>query len=561
MSTSTRSEQAPRFWGGAVLLTASLGLVSFGPVWAQASSPASKAVPAASASKAEPAATKATPAPAPSKAVRAPLTFTILHTNDMHGHLLSETDKKMAPDPEKVGGAAFLAAYVERERAAHPQSTLLIDAGDIAQGTPISNLFAGKPMVEFMNEMHYDAGTLGNHEFDWGPAALANMVRWADRPIVCANLRLKQSGLPPAGVRDFVVKNVQGVRVGIAGLVTPKTVNMSFAKNMEPFTFLDPAETMKKILPRMKQAGCEMIVVASHLGDEDDVALAKAVPGIHVIVGGHAHKAIPEPIVAGDTIIVQAGKYLRYVGELNFKFDRATSKVVDFTHKNVLIPVLDSKIQPDPKVAAIVKKYADEVGPAMAQVVGQTTEDLTKTVSSTTTDNVLGNVITDALRWKSGADLAVYNAGGIRSEINRGPIRMSDVYTLLPFDNVMVTLQLTGAQVQRLFEQGLGQDQGSHGTIQLSGATFVISPEGKVTDVKINGQALDPARTYRVSTVDFLAEGNDGLTVLKEGKGRSYDELARDIFCGYVRKAGVIHAPATGRITRVKPMAPAAAGH
>jgi 2',3'-cyclic-nucleotide 2'-phosphodiesterase (5'-nucleotidase family) len=551
MANSKRSSHGAWSWGGAVLLTAGLGL---------GIAVRAEAAPEPSAAAAPSAATAAA-APAATAAARAPLSFTILHTNDMHGHLLSETDKKVAPEPEKVGGAAFMAAYVERERAAHPGATLLIDAGDIAQGTPLSNLFVGKPMVEFMNEMHYDAGTIGNHEFDWGPMALADLVRWSDRPIVCANLRLKQSGLPPAGVRDFVVKTVQGVRIGIAGLVTPKTVNMSFAKNMEPFTFVEPAEAMKKILPRMKQAGCEMIIVASHLGDEDDVALAKAVPGIHVIVGGHAHKAIPEPVIAGDTIIVQAGKYMRYLGELTIKYDRATAKVVDYSHKNVLIPVYDSRIQPDPKVAAIVKKYADQIGPAMAQVVGQSVDDLTKSTTSTTTDNVLGNVITDSLRWKSGADIAVYNAGGIRSEINRGPIRMSDVYTLLPFDNVMVTLQLSGAQVQRLFEQGLGQDQGAHGTIQISGASFVIAADGKVTDVKINGQALDPSRTYRVSTVDFLAEGNDGLTVLKEGKGRVYDELARDVFCGFVRKAGSIKAPATGRITRIKPLAPAAAGH
>jgi 2',3'-cyclic-nucleotide 2'-phosphodiesterase (5'-nucleotidase family) len=475
------------------------------------------------------------------------VTITILHTNDMHGHLEPEVDKSVAPAPEKVGGAAYMAGLIEALRAKHPQATLLIDGGDIAQGTPISNMFQGRPMVEFMNDMNYDAGTIGNHEFDWGPAPLAAMIRGAKRPIVCANLVETATGKAPAGVKPFIVKSVAGVKVGIIGLVTPTTPSISFKQNVAPFRFVDEVDTMLKMLPLMRKAGAQVIVVASHLGEKADKALAAAVPGIDVIVGGHSHTVIKDPVVVDGTVIVQAGKYMRYLGHLDVTIDKKSWKVVDYTKKDELVPVLDAKIAPDPTVAALVKKYHDQVAPAMEQVLGQASDDLTRTDGREHADSILGDVVTDALRWKVRSDVAVYNAGGIRTDFNKGPIKLGDVYTLLPFDNYVVTLEMSGDQIQRLVAQGLGD---GHGTIQVSGLTFRIGADGKPADIKIGGQPLETGKMYKVATVDFLAEGNDGLTVFKEVKDRVYDELARDVFTAYVRKSSPLAAPATGRIVR-----------
>lgn len=473
------------------------------------------------------------------------VTITILHTNDMHGHLEPEVDKNVAPTPS--GGAAYLAALIQKMRAANPKMTLLIDSGDIAQGTPISNMFQGRPMVEFMNDLGYDAGTIGNHEFDWGPAALAAMIRGAKRPIVCANLIETSTGKAPAGVKRFIVKQVGDVKVGITGLVTPSTPGISFKQNVAPFRFLDETEALKAVLPEMKAAGAQVIIVSSHLGEKADRALAAAVPGVNVIVGGHSHTPIHEPAFVNGTVIVQAGKYMRYLGKLDVTIDRNTWKVVDYTRKDELIPVLDADIKPDPKVAAMVKKYHDQVGPAMDQVLGQAADDLNRNLTPGFADTSLGDVVTDAMRWKVHSDVAVYNSGGIRTDFNKGPIKMGDVYTLLPFDNYLVVVTLTGEQIQRLVAQGLGDGQK---TMQVSGLTFAIGPDGKATDIKIDGKPLDPTRKYRVSTVDFLAEGNDGLTVFKEVKDRVYDELARDVFTAYVRKSSPLSAPKPGRITR-----------
>ncbi|MBM3460619.1 MAG: hypothetical protein FJX76_00770 [Armatimonadetes bacterium] len=473
-------------------------------------------------------------------------TLVILHTNDMHGHLLPEVDKKIAPETDRVGGAAALAGVIGQERGKYT-NVLLLDGGDIAQGTPISNLFRGKAMLEFMNMVKYDAGTVGNHEFDWGPEAFTRMVHWAHFPIVCANLVEKKTGTPPTGVKEFIVKKINGVNVGITGLVTPITPTISFPKNVEPFEFLPAAESMKKVLPKMKEAGAQVIVVVSHLGDEGDQQLAKEVSGINVIVGGHSHKPLPRPLFVNDTVIVQAGKYMRYLGAVKVAIDRKTWKVVDYTKDDALIAVVNSKVPIDGRVAALVKKYEDQVAPMMDQRLGEASTDLSKSPAPGTTDSPLGNLITDALRWKVTSDIAIYNAGGIRSEINKGAIKLGDVYTLLPFDNFVVTLSLSGAQIEKLVEQGL---KDKHGTIQVSGLSFNIDAAGKATDITVDGKPLDPSKMYRVATVDFLAEGGDGLTVLKEGKDKQIDELARDVFSAFVRKRTPVAAPESGRIKK-----------
>lgn len=476
-----------------------------------------------------------------------PIKITILHTNDMHGHLMPETDKNIVPPPEKVGGAAYLATLIKQYRNGNPGRTLLLDDGDIAQGTPVSNLFWGRPMAEFMNMMKYDAGTIGNHEFDWGAPPFRALVNLRKFPVVCANVIDVRTGKVPFGMRRFIVKDLDGLKVGITGVITATTPSMSFKQNVASFRFDDETEALKTVIPEMRKAGAQAIVVLSHNGDKDDSRLAQAVPGIAVIVGGHSHTAIDEPVFVNGTVVVQAGKYMRYLGKLDVTLDPKTHKVVGYTKKNELIPVITAKIKPDPAIAAMVTRYTEQIGPAMDQVVGQSADDLPRTPATGQCDSVLGDVVADSLRDRTGADIAVYNAGGIRTEFTKGPIKMGDVYTLLPFDNYVVILQLTGDQVQRLFAQGLSD---SHGTVQISGASFKVGADGKPTDILIGGQPVDPKKTYKVATVDFLAEGNDGLLVFKEIKDRVYDALARDVFVMYVRKSSPLKAPATGRITR-----------
>ena len=497
--------------------------------------------PAHTATKAT-SAVKATPAqPA------GPLKLTILHTNDMHGHLTPETDKSIVPPPEKVGGAAYLATLIKQYRAANPDHTLLLDDGDIAQGTPVSNLFWGRPMAQFMNAVKYDAGTVGNHEFDWGAPPFRAMVNLRTFPVVCANIIDVRTGKLPFGLKRFIIKDLDGVKIGITGVITSTTPSMSFKQNVASFRFDNEVDVLKTVIPEMRKAGAQVIVVLSHNGDKDDSHIAEQVPGIAVIVGGHSHTAMNDPIFVNGTVIVQAGKYMRYLGKLDVTLDRKTFKVISYTKKGELVPVITAKIKPDPAIEKMVTAYMDKIGPAMEAVVGQCETDLPRTPASGQCDSALGDVVTDALRDKVSADVAVYNAGGIRTDFNKGPLKMSDIFTLLPFDNYVVSVMMSGEQLQRLFAQGLSD---AHGTVQISGASFKVGADGKPADIKIGGHPIDPKKMYKVATVDFLAEGNDGLLVFKEVRDRTIDALARDVFLAYVRKNSPLKAPTTGRITR-----------
>ena len=485
-----------------------------------------------------------TPQAPPSKGV----TITILHTNDMHGHVLPETDKSLSTT-EKVGGAAWLAGFVNRERKANPGRVLLIDSGDVAQGTAISNMSRGRVMADFMNLMNYDAGTIGNHEFDWGPKSFADLISWARRPIVCANLRVHGSKDHPVGVRPYVIKKVAGVPVGITGIITAETPAIAFKKNVASFDFLEPAAVLRELIPQMRKDGARVIVVVSHSGEKEDRALAAAVPGITAIIGGHSHTALVDPVVVNGTVIVQAGKYLRYLGKLDLTVEPATGKVLGYTQKAELIPVIDSKVEPDPAVAALVKKYETELGPLMQQVVGKANADFNRKPDAGFADSSLGCIITDSLRDAGKAEVAVYNAGGIRNDLNKGTVTKGDMYAILPFDNVLMTLTLTGAQLEALLQQGAREVSSC---LQVSGVTFTIGADGKVTDIKVGGNALEPSKRYTVATVDFVAEGNDGYSVMRQGADRKYGDLQRDVFEQYVRKVSPLNKVTSSRIRYLK---------
>lgn len=479
------------------------------------------------------------------------VTITILHTNDMHGHVMQETNKRISTT-EKVGGAAWLAGFINRERKANPGRVLLVDSGDIAQGTAISNMSRGRVVTDFMNLMNYDAGTIGNHEFDWGPKAFADLIRWAKRPIVCANFRVHGSKAFPPGIRPYVIKKVGGVSVAITGVITPETPLISFKKNVASFDFLDPAVTLRELIPQMRKEGARAVIVMSHMGEKDDRLLAAAVPGISAIIGGHSHTVMVDPVVVNETVIAQAGNYMHYLGKLDLTLDPATGKVTAYTQKGGLIPVICSQVEPDPAVAALVKKYETELGPVMQQVVGQANADFNRKPDAGFADTSLGCLITDSLRDAGKTDVAVYNSGGIRNDLNKGTVRKGDMYAILPFDNVLVTLTLTGKQLAALLQQGAREPSSC---LQVSGLTLTVGPDGKASDILVGGKPLDPSKRYTVATVDFLAEGNDGYTVMREGADRKYGELQRDVFEQYVKKSSPLDKVTSSRIRYLKKQA------
>ena len=346
--------------------------------------------------------------------------LTILHVNDYHGRVKPSIDK--VTDPQKqVGGAAQLAAMIKKARAENPEGTLLLSAGDMFQGSPVSNLFHGTPVMEVMNELKFDAMTLGNHEFDWGMGALTRLRKEARFPLLAANIVDSKGNLLP-GIRPYTILQRGHAKVAVIGVTTPETAYTTKPDNVKGLTFLSPETVLPRLIQNVRQQGASIVIVLSHLGLDADKRLAAAVPGVDVIVGGHSHTAIPKPLkMESGTVILQAGAYGVYLGVLELVVDKATGRATGYTESSGL-RLVSAGLQdtPDRKAALIVKKYDDRVKQKFAAVVGETSVDLTAQSGS---ESNLGDLTADAMRAAAGGQIAFQKAAASGPIFLQGKLR------------------------------------------------------------------------------------------------------------------------------------------
>ncbi len=459
--------------------------------------------------------------------------ITILHMNDLHGHILPYLDKTIRED-KKVSGAATFAAIIQQERARNPAGTLLLSAGDMFQGTPISNVFKGEPVIEVMNALQFDAMALGNHELDWGRDALQQLRTAARFPFLAANISSTGGG-GLEGARPYVLVSRHGVKMAVIGLITAEAAYSTKPTHVADLSFLEPAAVLPELIKRARGEGAGLVIVLSHLGLDADEELARKVSGIDVIVGGHSHTAVTDPVRINSTIIVQAGYYGIYVGVLGLEVDPKTSKIVRYTTRDVLRPVVADEHAPaDSNIAALVERYNNEIKAEFARVVGKSEVDL---VRQPMAESNVGNLIADAIREAGAADIGFQNGGGIRADLPAGDVTLEELYTLLPFDNVVVTMTLKGEQVLELLEAS--GDQHTR-ILQVSGLTVVYDmsrPAGsRVVQAIVQGEKLRPEAQYRVATNDFLAAGGDRFTTFKEGSNLVCGDTLRDVVSDYLSK-------------------------
>jgi 2',3'-cyclic-nucleotide 2'-phosphodiesterase (5'-nucleotidase family) len=428
----------------------------------------------------------------------------ILYVNDFHG--FAEPYKPTGSDAP-LGGIAYLAGAVDRARGKQP--SLLLAAGDMIQGNPWANLFRGKSCIDVMNAMRFDAMVVGNHEFDFGPKVLKERMAQARFPVLGANVK----GL--SALKPYVIKNLQGVRIAIIGVVTPETAVATHPRNVAGLAFSTPESAVRKYLPELKRRA-DIIIVLSHCGFQADRELAAKVPGIDVIVGGHSHTKILQPELVGQTIVVQAWEHAKVLGVLNLRIK--DGKIAGFD--GTLQEISPAAGAPNCQVQDIVARYESQVDSLLQRAIGETQVDLDGEHVRTGETN-LGDFVADVMRQAAGADAAIINGGTIRTGIPQGKIAVKDIYAVLPFDNYLVGISLTGAQVKAALEHGVARLEEPSGSFpQVSGLTFTYSrsaPAGaRVKDVTVGGRPLDPQREYVVATNDYLVAGGDGYTVFGE---------------------------------------------
>ncbi len=471
--------------------------------------------------------------------------ITILHVNDLHGALLARSESG-----GMRGGVANLVGLIDRRLAAAPGPVLLLDAGDAFQGTYVSNMNHGEAMVEIMNLAGVDALALGNHEFDWGLDVLRARIRQARFPFLAANLET-ESGATPEGVLPYTVLDADGIKVGVLGLTYHDLATIVLRSAIEGLRSLPPVETVKRYMPELRRA-CDLIVVLSHLGLERDRELARAVPEIPVIVGGHSHQALPRGERIGDTLIVQAGANGYYLGELVLRFDRRHNRIADIDSTGEVLKVTADGA-PNAQVSDIVDKWQAAANQAGSRVIGETAVALRAARGEET---ALGNLITDAMRAADlgdgrRSDIALHNDGGIRADLDAGPITYAELYAVLPFDDTLVNLDLTGAQVKDMLEQGIN-DRASE--IQVSGLsltyTMTRAPGQQVTQVLVNGKLLDPQRIYRLATINYLYTHPQYERSLAQGTNVTFGPLCLDVVSDYVGTHSPVSPRVEGRIQR-----------
>ncbi|MGB9844026.1 5'-nucleotidase C-terminal domain-containing protein [Thermodesulfovibrio yellowstonii] len=480
--------------------------------------------------------------------------ITILHTNDFHGYI-SGTDAKN-------GGLARIYTIVKEERAKNP-NTILIDAGDHIQGANIANFFKGQNVVEIYNAMGYNYATFGNHEFDWGKEVTKQRINEAKYTYLCANIIDTSTGKTFAP-KAYDTMEFSTLKLGFYGLDTKELPILVNPVGIEGLKILDPIDTAKQMVETLKKDGSDFIITISHLGyndgaGDDDKTLASTVSGINLIIGGHTHTVLKQADIVNGVYIVQTGEKGLNLGKIYLDFENtySGSKLVNFRY--TLVPITDA-IKENADIKAMITPYEDKLKKEMDVVIGEALVDLDgERANVRSKETNLGNLVTDFMREISKTDIAITNGGGIRASIKKGPVKVGDVYNVLPFDNVIVKLELTGKDILDALENGFSQVEAGAGRFpQVSGLVVKVNkknpPMKRVVEVLINGKPLDLNKIYTVATNDFMANGGDGYTAFKNAKSSLWPtgNWMRDDFVEYVKKHTPLNPQVEGRIVYVE---------
>ena len=548
----------------------------------------------------------------------------IVGTTDLHGWFAGhERDKP------SYGGLPLLASYINALRAANPNHVLVVDSGDLYQGTLESNLFEGEPVTRAYNAIGYTAAAVGNHEFDFGPVgpavipqgpaddplgALKQNASRATFPFLSANMVEKATGNTPSWAKKSTMVTVDGARIGIIGLSTPDTPNVTMEANVLTLSFTDPVAAVKQEAAKLRADGADAVIVIAHMGgkcsdmnDVHDVAscckgeegttLLENLPAgtIDAYFGGHTHQQMRQ--IVNGTPAVQANAYSHSFSTIDLWVDPAAHKVTKSdlrphtmlctqvfsgtetcdtrrlpknTPQPPLVPrVFEGKtMQADANLVTLLEPFLERTRAKRNEPTGiRTAEKITRNYE---TESPLGDLMADAIKDGSFAEIGFINSGSIRNELPAGDLRYNDVFEVMPFDNLVMNVAMTGSEIIDALRSNAAGDRG---LMQVSGIKYTLDrsrdPNDRITNVTLdNGKPLILDRQYRVAMPDFLAYGGDGLkpVLAKLPRDRFTTEAEgltlRDVFIRVVKQMRQpISVKTSGRVTVVgKPAGPAAPG-
>ncbi|MFI7431732.1 bifunctional metallophosphatase/5'-nucleotidase [Micromonospora sp. NPDC049836] len=534
-----------------------------------------------------------------------PVDVKLLAINDFHGNLEPPTGSSGTIDGKAAGGAEYLATQLDMLRGTTKKErdhTVTVAAGDLIGASPLlSAAFHDEPTIEEMNLAGLEFTSVGNHEFDEGAAELLRMqnggchpvdgcgdgtpFKGADFQYLSANAFKTATGkplLPPYGI-----KKIDGIKIGFIGMTLEGTPQIVSQQGVAGLSFADEADTANKYARILRKQGVESIVVLLHEGGVQNgggindctgfsgpiVDIANRMdPAIDVIVSGHTHAAYNCNI--NGKLVTSASSFGRLVTDIDLKIDRRTRDIVSASANNV---VVTRDVPKDPASTELINHYKTALGPVADKVVGETTGVLTKTPENLYQTGVdangkptymfgespLGNVIADAQLAatdnEQNAVAAFMNPGGVRADLDAGPVTYAEAFTVQPFANNLVTLDLTGAQLYCLLEQQfttakvLYASSTVHYVVDVNGTTAPVATPCSGTRVvrgslTINGTPVTDTATYRVTVNNFLSGGGDGFSVLTGGTNAVTGMIDLDAFTAYLTEKSPVSAPALDRI-------------
>ena len=480
----------------------------------------------------------------------------IIATNDFHGAL------EPRPDVNGVrrGGAAYVAAAIGGARAecAPRCETLLLDAGDLFQGTPASNLSYGRPVVDYYNRMGYAAAALGNHEFDWGTDSLRARMRQAKFGILGANVRYSD-GRDVRWIRNDTIVKRGATRIGIIGVSTVSTPTTTRAANVVGLRFDEAAPIVDSIGTALRKRGANFVVVIAHAGAScgrdgatecggEIIDLArKLTTRVDAIVSGHTHTLVNTEVKGIP--IVQARSSGRAIDILDLPIGRDANLPVRHQVREIAVDT----IRPVPAIDSIVRRAVERV----ASLVNRHVATIPATLTRQGSQYPLGNLIADAQRWAAKGDVAIMNNGGIRTELRAGDATYGSLFEIQPFGNTLYSLTMTGSRMRGLIEAMLARSAIND---HVSGLAIRYDPSRQigsriVSIAMANGAPLSDTRAYNVIVNDFLATGGEGYNAGgRATASKPLNIVDLDALIDYLKSLPVpITAPTEVRIAPISP--------
>ena len=464
----------------------------------------------------------------------------IFHTNDMHARVSS------ADDYGSSIGLAEISAAVSATKFFHP-STLWLDAGDTLHGMPRINISNGENMVFLLNSSSLDALVPGNHDYNYGANQLIKLSKKLKPLVLSANT--VKSGTSKNVFKPYKIYRLpNGIKVGVFGLSTPETAYKSNPKNTTGITFLDPV-VQSKLMVSLLKSKCDLIVAVMHMGlDESSEFTSKRIAmessGIDLIVDGHSHTTLSEGLKVNDTLIVQTGWHDYNLGQVTIQFE--DHKIMDISAR--LLSSDDVKAissVPDSKIQKTLKQIDQKNEKLFNEVIAHSTKHLSSNrLLVRRGEAELGNLCADAFRWKTGADIAIINGGGLRSDLPEGNVTRGDIMAIFPFGNTIQTAEVNGYTIRAMLEHSVfGYPASFGGFLDVSGLTFSFDPtqpaDHRVSEIFVGDELLDNNKTYTLTANDFLFVGGDNYSMLNSPKIIGEYGTCEEILAEYLNVVGM----------------------